>query len=423
MRVLWFTNVPLTQAGPEFGAKAAGSGGWMSGLADAMQQYNPISLGVVSACCDGKDTVLVAKGICHYRIAVPHRQYTRVTQLTVDKKFIQSCQGVVSTFKPDMIHIHGTEQTFGLLSAEGILGAPSIISLQGLIGAIFPRYFGDMTPSEVMACHSIPNMILRQGLLFDWLHWKRRPAVERRILEGNRHFIGRTLFDKAQLHMVNPQANYHACNELLRPEFYNPEISLGKAGCPTIFAVWGGYPIKGTHVLLRAISRVREFLPNIKVRLAGGAFKRSRLLRGYGSYLDDLIHDQNLSDSIVLLPGLDAAQFAQELQAATGFVLPSFIENSPNSLCEAMLMGTPCITSFVGGVPSLVTDNETALCFPAGEHAVLAEQLIRVLTDPALAKRISTNAREVAWKRHDRQSVANTMFEIYQKVMKKPCSA
>jgi glycosyltransferase involved in cell wall biosynthesis len=118
---------------------------------------------------------------------------------------------------------------------------------------------------------------------------------------------------------------------------------------------------------------------------------------------------------------LDAEQYLKELRRANVFVLPSFLENSSNSLCEAMLVGTSCVASFVGGVSSLVSDEMTALCFPPGDEAVLAEQLRRFFSDEAQAKRFSKNAMDIARKRHDRQTVANRMVEIYRKVLENKC--
>jgi glycosyltransferase involved in cell wall biosynthesis len=120
---------------------------------------------------------------------------------------------------------------------------------------------------------------------------------------------------------------------------------------------------------------------------------------------------------VVALPDLDAKSMAEELSRAHVFVLPSFIENSPNSLAEAMLVGTPSVVSFVGGVPSMVTDEVEALTFPAGDEAVLAEQIRRVFPDEALADELSLRARATAHRRHLPAKIAREMLEIYRSVI------
>lgn len=417
MRVLWFTNVPCPDAGLPFGGTDASSGGWMWALASALREHTSVEFGVATACRGGNDLDQEINGTLYYRAAVPKEHFVRVTQLTPDRRFIDRCQQIVAAFKPDLVHIHGTEQTYGLLTAQGHIRCPTVISLQGVISAYFPHYLGGMTLSELRSCHGVANAAIRQGIVFEWLRWKRRVVMENVILRNNRHFVGRTLWDRSHLQRENLRAVYHSCDEVLRPPFYKEPAKRSKNRFPTIFAVWGGYPLKGTHVLIKALSLVKRVLPNVRVRFAGGKFRRARWAQGYWSHLDNLISAQGISDSVVLLPPLDANEYAREVAAADVFALPSFIENSPNSLCEAMLVGTPCVASYVGGVPSLVRDEDTALCFPPGEHSVLAQQLIRVLTDGALAARISRNARELARTRHDPRVIANRMIEIYSKVL------
>ena len=182
-------------------------------------------------------------------------------------------------------------------------------------------------------------------------------------------------------------------------------------------ATWGSSPIRGTHVLLRAIELVRREVPDVELRLARGNFKRSKWFKGYWTYLDGLIKDLGIADSVTFLPGLNEKKMASELSHAHVFVQASLIENSSNTLCEAMLLGIPSIVSFAGGMPSLVKDEESALCFPPGDHRVLAEQLIRMLLDQKLAERIASNAKEVALNRHDPEGIALKTLAIYNKVV------
>ena len=62
----------------------------------------------------------------------------------------------------------------------------------------------------------------------------------------------------------------------------------------------------------------------------------------------------------------------RELRRAHVFAISSYIENSPNSLCEAMQAGMPCVATYAGGIPSLVEDGRTGLLFPPGDAPLLA---------------------------------------------------
>ena len=143
---------------------------------------------------------------------------------------------------------------------------------------------------------------------------------------------------------------------------------------------------------------------------------------GYANYLDRLIRANNLSGHIKPLGPLSAAQMADEYMRAHVFAMPSLIENSPNSLAEAMMIGTPSVVSFVGGVPSLMKDEVEALAFPQGDEAVLAEQIRRIFCDDKLASDLSMNAHNRALRRYSPREITNQMIRIYQDVTRKECS-
>ena len=107
----------------------------------------------------------------------------------------------------------------------------------------------------------------------------------------------------------------------------------------------------------------------------------------------------------------------RELVRARAYVLPSFIENSPNSLAEAMLVGTPSVAAFVGGVPSLAAEGNETLFFPAGDAVLLAERLRRLLEDDSLALTLSENARRQAHARHDPERIVRQVVSIYHSVL------
>lgn len=69
------------------------------------------------------------------------------------------------------------------------------------------------------------------------------------------------------------------------------------------------------------------------------------------------------------------------------FVLPSSIENSPNSLGEAMLLGVPCIASDVGGVRCLMTHSVEGLIYPADDPRLLAYDICEMFAHPEKRRR------------------------------------
>ena len=98
------------------------------------------------------------------------------------------------------------------------------------------------------------------------------------------------------------------------------------------------------------------------------------------------------------------------------FVSPSSIENSPNSLGEAQLIGTPVIASYVGGVPDMAKHEKTALLYRFEEYEMLAHFIVRIFANDSLAKSLSENGRITAEKRHDKKLNTTTMLDIYRDI-------
>ena len=94
---------------------------------------------------------------------------------------------------------------------------------------------------------------------------------------------------------------------------------------------------------------------------------------------------------------------------------PSYIDNSPNSVCEAQLVGLPVVASNVGGVSSLITEGETGLLSTLAP-ATLARQVLRLYHDPALHARITKQAQALARQRHDPTTILQRTLDVYQAI-------
>ena len=113
---------------------------------------------------------------------------------------------------------------------------------------------------------------------------------------------------------------------------------------------------------------------------------------------------------------LDAQGVADRLKKTHVFVVPSAVENSPNSLAEAMIMGAPCIGAYTGGVPDMLENGACSFLYPFLEDAMLAEYIRRLFSADEIALKFSAAARDSASKRHDRSKIAKQMLDIYSAV-------
>ncbi|HYF67848.1 MAG TPA: glycosyltransferase [Ohtaekwangia sp.] len=403
MKILWITNNPLPEFFSEIKGNPVPGGSWISALAYALSQDKEIQLAVVTNVSGGVYQKLQQGSVIQY--TVPIKQNGWYTINDVYPELIDWYQQVESDFNPDVIHIHGTERYFGLLSGRKLLKAPTVISIQGIITACYDHYLGGLKESTLLKTRSLKNFLLGGGILNQRkVYWKYLP-IEHEILRNNTYFFCRTGWDRAQVLSYNKDAVIFQGEELLRKPFYNINWSLAKARRHSIFISSGSIPLKGLHVMLEALSILKQDFPDVLLRIPidGERFyKVNRLTSNdYEIYLHNLVKKYGLTENLELLGKLNADQMASTFASSHSFVLTSFTENSPNSLGEAMKVGTPSVVSPVGGVPDMVQDNNSALFATSGNAVMFAQQIKRLFQDDDLARTLSENGKRIAAKRHD----------------------
>jgi L-malate glycosyltransferase len=420
MRILWFTNILLPQAAAAFGLPISSYGGWMTGLLEALRRrYYEDSFCVISASSVNRRADF---GNVSYRTIVGPRFSS--FERGVPRSITSQIKAIVDEFHPDIIHIHGSENYFARIEPEVFSGIPVLVSLQGVINGLHTFYNGTLSESELRRfSKTIRNLIRRDGVQKTQDDWRNHKAVqEKKAFEHHRFFAGRTDWDRVWLSYINPQCKYFHLEEILREDFYQVERSSRTIHRNTIYcSASGAYPLKGLHVLLKALAFLAPRFPDLKIIVADfDQFfrKPSRIIaklkdQEYHKYIRWLIRNLRLNDKVVALPQLDAASVAEQLASAHIFCLPSLCENSPNSLAEAMMVGTPCVVPYAGGVPSMVRAGACARLFQPGDPAALAKAIEDIIIDDSLADKYAREAKRIALEIYDPNRICLEYHEAY----------
>ena len=412
MRVLWFTNVPLPQAAVAAGRGTAGFGGhWMTELFRAVAGRRDLELAVATAFPGLRDGSFEQDGARWFSIG----QATRAATFAGSPAEVGKCAAVVRDFAPDLVHFHGSERFFGLVKTEGLVTTPAVVSLQGVLGPYseWRNYFGALSALDIAKATRLVEIPLGLGLVRQYQDLRRGARQEARIVAAMEGVLGRTAWDEAWARRLNPRASYHHVGEVLRPAFREARWAAGDHARHSIIYTNAGHPRRGTENLLAAAALLREEFPGLQLRLAGVLSERS----GYGRFLRARIRRLGLERHVEFLGYLEGEAMARELARSHLFVISSYVENSPNSLAEAMMVGMPCVASAVGGVPSMVDDGENGLMYPVDDVHMLTAHIRRVFLDDVLAARLGAAARETALVRHDPARVAEQLLAAYRAVL------
>lgn len=423
MRVLWFVEKPMPAVEQQLGMAPRHHSSWLDQLEVSLRGVPDLSLGIAALSAGPAYEPFVSEGVSYFGIEYgqPASGYGRVAErwrkLARLDEDLGHARDVVAEYRPDLIHVHGTENRFGLLA--GLIPAPVVISIQGILTVYELMEARGRDASYLLS--TSPSLSLRgTGSLLDHAALRRKAARERDIVRGCRHFIGRTRFDADFIRVLSPDARYHHCDELLRPEF--AEAIWDQAVCDphTVLAHGSFYARKGLGTLLKAIALLQEGpAPEVRLRIVGAPAEHSE----EGRTIAREIRRLGLSSSTTVVGMVGADQLVEELLGAAVFALPTHADNSPNSLAEAMIVGTPCVASSAGGIPTLARDGIEALLVQDGDPFSLAGAILRVLQDGTLAGQLSLMARAVALKRHDPDTVRDTLLAIYDAVLQGESSA
>lgn len=332
---------------------------------------------------------------------------------------------ILKEVQPDLVHIFGTEfaHSFAMVNVCRELGIETVITIQGLVSIIAKHYTANV-PVRIQHRFTFRDFIKQNNIRQQQKDFERRGLLEIEAIQKTNHIIGRTTWDRACSSQINPHATYHFCNETLREEFYKHKWHLEKCERYSIFMSQAAYPIKGLHYMLEALPLVIKKYPQTKLYIAGpditasGSIKERLKKTSYAKYITDLINKNNLKNHVFFTGLLNEKQMCDRYLKSNVFVCPSSIENSPNSLGEAMILGVPCIASDVGGVSDLIVNKVEGFVYQADAPYMLAYFIGEVFGNDELALKFSGNARSHALKTHDAVTNINCLIEIYEDILK-----
>lgn len=332
----------------------------------------------------------------------------------------------LEAFRPNVIHIWGTEYGHTLAMAKaarqtGMLDR-TVLSIQGLC-SIYTGHYAEGLPEKVRRRYTFRDLLRMDNIRRQQGKFAMRGSMEVSALKLLNHVIGRTDWDLACTSQFNPQAAYHFCNETLRSCFYEGSWDYRSCTKHRIFASSCAYPVKGFHYLLKAFAEVVRVYPDATLAVPGrsflpNGFQGKLRQNSYEKYLAKLVKQYGLEGKIEFLGSLSAERMKEEYLKANVFALPSTIENSPNSLGEAMLLGVPAVSSDVGGVSNLMTHGREGFVYQSTAPYMLAHYIKQVFAMEEGAAELGRAAKAHAGRTHDPEKNLQDLLGIYRKLAK-----
>ena len=236
---------------------------------------------------------------------------------------------------------------------------------------------------------------------------------EREILSSCKYVLGRTDWDRRITRILAPKSKYFHSDEILREEFYEKQWVYSKKRNLQLFSTASPSIYKGLETIFQTAILLNKYDLKFTWNIAG-INEDHHLVR----LIKHVLKIKHIPLNVHLLGQLDACHLAQSIVESDIFVFASHIENSPNSLCEAMILGMPIVSTFVGGAGSLLQDGKEGIMVQDGDPWAMAGAILELYNDPQKAKLLGRNARVKAVRRHAPKRIICDLIETYNAVIK-----
>ncbi len=284
--------------------------------------------------------------------------------------------------KPDIIHVHGSQDTWLIILAKQILRAdcPPVIRTKHNIFPWRRSLANRWVYNEIDAFVAISSFIERQVVEFPGLQNKPRALIKSVPDAGK--FSERVESNLREELGLDPDVFLWGSTGRLRPE-------------------------KGWDLLLPAFKKVREKHPKSYLVIAGDGSLREEL--------DAKAGELGLDASAMRFLGF-RKDVPEILSALDSYVLSSRSEGLGTAILEALGMGLPVAAANVGGIPDSVIHEQTGLLFETENPDAIAGAMSRLMEDDALRKTLGTQAAAHVRTEFTEERLSDLTVGFYEEV-------
>lgn len=409
MKILWFTNTP-SLASDYFEFKGKG-GGWLQGLEKAITKDNNIELAIAFHNFSSKNSIQIGKTqyfpIKNKENLFPKNFNKHIFYLN-EKQYLNEYIEIIDNYKPDIIHIFGTEMSYSrILDYTNI---PTCIHIQGFISDCKNYFLNNNVSSFDLFFHSGIKKILAANTIYHtYKLFEKVGKRELNQLSKCKFYLGRTDYDAKYISKHAPDATYFYCSEILRDDFYYADKWIFSTKEKLVLLTTNnGEVYKGIDIILKTAQLLKNSGLNFEWRIVG-INKYNPGLKIFERKLKISHNDVN----ITLLGTLNSNELIKELQNSSFFIHPSKIDNSPNSVCEAQMIGIPTIAINTGGLSSLIAEDINGWLVSESSED-LYNKIINIIKVESKLISVSKNAIDTAEKRHNINSILQDLNNVYK---------
>lgn len=423
MKILWVVNKLTGKLHVKINGCKSTGGLWLEAMIEAVKKDPDINIVIVNIGGVKDIRVLEDDNVKYYTIPGKANEH-------YDYKSEQShiyWRQIIEEEKPDIIELWGTEMPIGLAVLEEAHNIPAVVYVQGILESIGRYYQAGMSDYELHMATTLRDVFTHSTIKQVQKRYLKRSTYEKTIVNKAKNIIVENNWAEAYYRKVCPDVNVYRCPLSISKEFETSRWNWDTMKQHTLMCSAANYPIKGLHMLLKALHIVKKYYPDIKLYIPGTVLRNTTHLndrlkeKGYEKFIHYLIENLDLKQNVFYTGRLTAVKMAEQMCMSNCFVMCSAIENHSTTLKEAMTTGVPCVASFVGGIPEYARDMENCLLYRFEDYEMLAFNIMSLFKNKDLCQKISENAVADMTYNRNTYDFYEISKNIYADIIKRGC--
>lgn len=407
-KILWFSNRGILNS------KISGSGSWLFSMSHNLTKHYDVEILNITESTKVRSAVRRVEGnITEWTI--PHY---RLFNGLPSKNNIKQIVDIVKEYCPDVIHIWGVENYWGLLFSRGFLrNQNTLLEIQGVLFACSEYYRNCLYWKEFYSCQPFLKACYSYFYIYmQSLKFNKRLKFEKEILGSFNNISCQSNWTRHKVGFLASSASFNTSLRPIRPQFISASKWKSDVTSKNIFTIASAEPYKGLHITLKAIAVLKNRMPDVKLLVAGVSFKK--INSGYLQYISDLVAHLGIQNNVVFLGSLSAQEIIETIYMSKCMVISSYVESYSAVFAESMYIGIPSVVSFSGAMTEFAKDGESVLYYTPGDYYQCADKIDILINNTSKAETISTNAMLLSGK-NDELKVAENQMRIYKDLIAK----
>lgn len=321
-----------------------------------------------------------------YRLPDPQR--TRFEKALYAARLTWSCLARMRETQPDLVHIHFCSRVdFWKHSiCLGVSRGCGVKTVFHLHGGAFREFLNEMTPLQV--------------------------SVAKRVFRTADRVIALSSFWKEVLLRLMPPERIRVLSNPIDCARLAPEPRQTNPDRPTLLLLGRLGKNKGHYDVLKALPLVMDRFPNVLIQFAGGDDEPDAT-----NDLKRLADELGLAQNIEFLGPVSFEPKVELLRTASMMILPSYVENMPLSILEAMAARVPVVATRVGAIPEVLDEGKVGILIDPGDWRALAQSINSLLEDPSLAESLGKLGAKKARAIWDIGHIADQLEGLYSELL------